>query len=655
MAYILRKRELLNGDTTYMILHACRSASKGGTLVQKQVAKFKLSELAQKEEDPVKFLEEELQRYKDSEKKDNQVNLVLDFDFSNKEVITTKKGVSLIKEKNGSLNLGYLPYLHLYHMLEIDYFINNRRRYTKCEYNLNNLFQHLIYSRCLFPSSKLAFYGLKDCFGSKADYSLYDIYRGMDYFLSWRKDLLLHLNEMMERKYNRESFLLYYDVTNYYFETDENDEDFEDNNTLEEENEAPDFEKVNTKKAELKTESTSLRQKGPSKEHRKTPIVQMGLFMDEKGLPITYELFKGNTIDVETLEPIMEESVIDFKNSTKIVVADKGMMSFDNIAKIRLEKNGYVISQSVKKGGEDIQNWVLEEEGFEYIYDNDGELLYKIKERITPRTVKVTERDDYSFEKTSGKHVSSYNERQICIYSEHYAKRAAMARAESEKKAGKKEGTKSKDSKDSNYGCLKFLKKIGIKDGVEVEFDYFKSEVDKEELLKDAKFDGFYVICTNVVGLPPKAKPMKRDCVYTNDGFLLLNKVVTAQDIYSMYGGLWKIEETFKVSKTKGLQIRPIYHTLNTRIRAHFLICFTSLLIERLLEYSLNWKHSAMALKKSLSSLNGMPINNLNIYSFGYYDEVIDDIGKYLDIELDKNLVKRETIKQMIAKCKKID
>ena len=250
-------------------------------------------------------------------------------------------------------NIGYAALSVLYHQLEIDYFLNNRRRYKKFEANLNSIFKMLLFNRALFPDSKKRAWERRGIFFEDPLYSLEDVYRSLDSFLQWRPALLKHLHARMQSQYGRDTLLLYYDVTNYYFEIDEPDE---------------------------------LRKKGVSKEHRPKPIGQMGLFMDEQGLPVSYNLYQGNANDSTTLPSMLDDTVVGFGMHHLIIVADKGMMSGDNIALIRLMHNGYVISYSVRGADQKFKDYVLDEKGYTEIRDSDGALVSKHKSRYTGRS-----------------------------------------------------------------------------------------------------------------------------------------------------------------------------------------------------------------------------------------------------------------------------
>lgn len=377
----------------------------------------------------------------------------------------------------------------------------------------------------------------------------------------------------------------------------------------------------------------------------------MGLFMDEKGLPITYELFRGNTHDSQTFKEAFDKSIIDFKDSKKIVVADKGMMTYYNVLKIREAQNGYVISQSIKKSDADTQAFALSNEGWEITTDSEGQIIHMIKERTIPRKA-----SSYG-EVDSSKHSGTYNERQVFIWSKKYADKAKEERKAVIEKALNYSGTKSSDYRDSTYGMLKYVKKTPTNKGKAVETDRFIVELDQSAIDEDAKFDGYYLICTNVCG-PESEDKINKDrpsdfAYYRNDGFLVLNHMVSAQEIANIYGGLWRIEETFKVTKTGMLNLRPVFHSKQDRIRAHFMICFISLVLERLLEYSLNWQYSAKSIQSSLSAFNCVRIADSNIYQTFGYDELVDKILKRLRIEQPAQCISQLALRKYFGNTKK--
>ncbi|MCK5735402.1 MAG: IS1634 family transposase, partial [Spirochaetaceae bacterium] len=228
-------------------------------------------------------------------------------------------------------NFGHVAFSVLYHELELNYFINNRRRYTDAKYNHNAIFKMLVYSRLLYPGSKKRSFEKRNMFFEKMDFSLDDVYRSLSFFAKFKDPMLLAMHKRIEKLYGRDTSLVYYDVTNYYFEIDKQDE---------------------------------LRRKGYSKEHRSSPIVQMGLFMDTNGIPLTYGLYPGNMLDKQTLIPMMHKVRKQYDLGRYIVVGDRGMITGDNIRQILLDQCGYVLSYSIRGSDAAFKDYVLDQSGY---------------------------------------------------------------------------------------------------------------------------------------------------------------------------------------------------------------------------------------------------------------------------------------------------
>lgn len=604
MSFYLTSSTSKSGICTYRIIEANR-IPKSDRVKNRSVESMKI-------EDAIKHGYSSLEEYAKfrlnaikAEAKEKEKQSVLKLNFNRPALDVTDEEIErdeIEKRVDRKLNLGHAAYSKMYHSLELDELINNRRRYKKVGYNANVVLQHMLYSRLLWPSSKIDAWKKRARFYGDTDYTKDAVYSCMDLLLEWRDDILLHLDKQIKKKYGRNNILTFYDVTNYYVEKDE-----EDDEVVELEN-------------GLKL--PGLRARGMSKEHRPEPIIQMGLFMDEKGLPISYELYRGNTNDCITFGKSLDRSVIDLKSMKSIFVADKGMMTYPNIVMLRKNKSGYVISQSLRtKSGISLRGFALDNEGWTEMRDSEtGEVCFKIKERIVPRDISTYE--GYQFRQAAlsaeDKKIvkGSYNERQIFIWSKKYSDKTKNERARVLEKAKEYAGTKSGDFKESSYGKLKYTKKIAKDDsGNKLDTKSFEVVLDDEKIAEDEKLDGFYVICTNVVGTDKPDKDKDPNfAYYDDDGFLVLNRSITADDIIEMYGGLWRIEETFKVTKTGMMNTRPIRHSLQSRIRSHFLICFIALVIERLIEYQMGWKYSASAIQKALSEFDYVHLEDSNIY-----------------------------------------
>ena len=282
-------------------------------------------------------------------------------------------------------NFGYVAFSKIYHELRLDTFFNNRQRHSKESYDANTSMKMLVYSRLLAPASKKASYDNRDQFFEKTDYSLDDVYRCLTFLNSHKENLQVWMNDKIKQQYGRDTSLIYYDVTNYYFETDE---------------------------------QTDLLRKGVSKERRPNPIVQMGLFMDNNAIPITYELFAGNTNDCLTYKPNFGRIKKLFDLGRVISVADKGMTTGDNIWYTidTPAKDGYVFSMSIREADKSIKEYVLDEEGYEWLGEE-----YKRKSRLCPRTILVTSNNGKKIKK-------QVDEKQVVFWSKKYATRAKAER-----------------------------------------------------------------------------------------------------------------------------------------------------------------------------------------------------------------------------------
>ena len=253
MDMFLKKDKRPNGRVYLSIVEGYRDPVTRKTKQRKVESLGFLDDLEKKIKDPILHF---TQVAKKMTKEFNEKELPLDFSFSPDETIDC----STVLRKN----LGFAVLSSFYHKLKINDFFINRQRNLNIKYSLNNIFQLLVYSRVLNPSSKKYSFETKDNYFWDFDFAINDVYRALDYFNFYKDDLLLHIHEMVRMVYGRDTSKVYYDVTNYYFEIKEPDD---------------------------------FRKKGVSKEHRPNPIIQMGLLMDNSGLPISYKLFDGNTND----------------------------------------------------------------------------------------------------------------------------------------------------------------------------------------------------------------------------------------------------------------------------------------------------------------------------------------------------------------------
>ena len=392
------------------------------------------------------------------------------------------------------------------------------------------------------------------------------------------------MNDRIKKNYGRDTSLIYYDVTNYYFETDEQND---------------------------------FLHKGISKEHRPNPIIQMGLFMDNRGIPITYELFPGNTNDCLTYRPNFGRIKKQFDLGRVISVADKGMTTGDNIWYTinTPTHDGYVFSMSIRGAEKAIKDYVLKEEGYEWLGTE-----YKRKSRKSPRTILVTS-------VTGKKMKKQVDEKQVVFWSEKYARRAKAERETALAKARDLAQNPGNYTRATSYGAAKYVKKIDYdKETGEILTSSSILDIDEEKIREEEALDGYYMLLTSEME-------------------------ASDDEIIDMYRGLWRIEESFKVTKSE-LEARPVYVWTKEHIEAHFLTCFVALTIARILENKLEQKYSVGRILDSLSKAE-CSLAQQNYYLFDYYDEVLKDIGLIMDIDFGKRIRTLGEIKKILAKTKK--
>lgn len=531
-----------------------------------------LDDLKDQYEDPVAYFKQRAQQLT-QEKKESVTNVKLEIN-------------TLEKLKVGSderKNLGYAVLSQIYHRLHLDQFINNKARHKKFQFNCNTLLKNAVYNRILFPGSKRSDFSHRHLFFENTDYSLEDIYRHLNFLSSLVDDCQKFLNQQVTENFGRDTSLVYYDVTNYYFEIDE---------------------------------PTDLLKKGVSKEKRKNPIVQMGLLMDKDGIPISYHLYPGNTNDCLTYRPFIKQAKMDFDLGRIIVVADKAMNTGDNIWYTLSANNGYVFSQSIRGASQKLKEYVLDEEGYRWL---GKEKNFKIKSRLEPREINVT--------MTSGKKKKKWiDEKQVVFYSEKYASRARYERQKAIDKAQKIIANPGMYSKSTAVGACGYIKNIQFdKETGEIKSLRSQLSIDTKKIEEEAALDGYYMLMTS-------------------------EYQETDENILEMYRGLWRIEESFKITKSD-LEARPVFVRREDRIQAHFLICFISLLIMRLIQKELNYRYSVGRIIENLRRCEGIRFEK-NLYIFTYFSEELASISNHFDIPLDKKYLTQKEIKKILSETK---
>lgn len=565
----LKKDRRPNGRVHLSIVEGYREPVTGKVKQRSIQTLGYLDDLEKEFSDPISHFSELAKKMTLDEK---NKNLPLTFTFNPQDVIDPS--TTLRK------NLGFVVLSYFYHKLEIDKFLINRQRNLKIEFSLNNIFQLLVYSRVLNPCSKKKVFETKDNLFMNLDIGVNDVFRSLDHFNKYKDDLLLHIHEMVRINYSRDAKKVYYDVTNYYFEIKEPDD---------------------------------FRKKGVSKEHRKSPIIQMGLLMDNNGLPITYKLFEGNTNDCETLMPVLDDLKDDYGLGKIIVVADKGMNTGENIAYNIIKKNGYIYSQTIRGGSDEFKKYVLDQQDYS-IDSND----FKIKSRVVSVKINVTN--------TEGK-IKKVDvvQKQVVFYSTDFAKRARHERDKAIEKA-KKLIAKTKNGKLSENGASKYIKSQPLDKKTGELYELSEAHwLDSNKIYEEQKYDGYYAIVTSELNMPN-------------------------EEILDAYRSLWKIEESFKITKTE-LKTRPVHVSTKEHIEAHFLICFVALLLIRLLQMNTDNKYSTRVLVDEMNKITGTYLDK-NYYMLDYYSDIVKEFELLTGNDFSKRFMKLGEIKNIISHVK---
>lgn len=502
-------------------------------------------------------------------------------------------------------NLGYAIAKRIYSLLDINKFFQNKQKHLNIEYNLNSIFSLLTFNRFLFPSSKKKAFDNKDFFFESYDFSLDDLYRSLDFFSRYSELIQQHLHEKVCKIVGRDSKLGYYDVTNYYFEIPYNDEDEYDNNG--------------------NLIKKGFRKKGPSKEHRPDPIVQMGLLMDSNGIPMAFNLFSGNESEKTSLLPIIRRVKKDYDIERIITVADRGLNTSDNTAFLAgtnddksKGNDGYIYGQSVLSADKEFKAWVLNQEGYlrDKERDKNGDtVFFTHKSRVYAKTIQLAN----SQAKRSLK--MNIYQKQMVYYSQKYADKQKKERELVLAKANDLIANPGKYTRATSVGAagyvknLKFVKETGeIPNGIILSLNL-------EKIAEEERYDGYYSIVTS-------------------------EKHLSDLEIRNIYKGLWEIEESFKIIKSE-FRARPVYLKLKEHINAHFLICFVSLLILRVLEYKLDKKYPVHQIRESLIRFSCSHLDE-NYYLFDYRDEILQALETTFNIDLGNKFMNTSTIKKIL-------
>lgn len=586
-------------------LYFYESYYENGRTKQKCIENLgRLDELQKRFDDPVSHFK------KVAEEKNAEQNT------SRKTSVPIDLSSTMSTSEDNLRNVGYAVLKDLYKQLELDKFWKLVLRKTSIQYDLEAVFRLLVFSRILYPGSK------RDTFLNKAAYfedmdgfSLKDTYKALDVFDQYDEQLQKWIYSHSSKICERDMSVSYFDCTNYYFDIGRSDMDtFDDDGR-------PVDGKGNP--AEIK-----YRKRGPEKNHRPDPIVEMGLLMDKNGIPLAFDLFPGNESEKVHMRPVINRVKSQFGSGRVIFVADRGLNTSDNIYFLNGDnkadhnpRDGYVYGQSVRGADAEFKAWVLKGDyKTEKLTDDDGrEVTFTHKSRIHPKTIQVN--TTVPGQKKKRKKSVSIDQKQMAYYSEKYAKKQKhdrdimVARAKDLIKHPKKYDKITAAGSGAYIQNIAFDKSTGeIIEGREL-------VLDEAKIAEEEKYDGYYSIVTSELKM-------------------------SDHEMRETYRGLARIEETFKISKTE-FESRPVFVWTNEHIEGHFATCFTALVLIRLLQSKLGSRYPIGKTIESLRKYNCTQIGT-TLYQFVYYDEILEECGKIFHLELNNRYRTREQIRRLL-------
>lgn len=507
-----------------------------------------------------------------------------------REILIKKSQTQLIdKNKQNSFNCGYFFLEKIYYSLKIEKICEKITDKYQFKYDLNSILSRLIYGRIIFPSSKLAINNLSKKFIEQPNFELQHIYRALE-VISKENDFIqseLYKNSLKISK--RNTGVLYYDCTNYFFEIEE---------------------------------ASGIRQYGPSKEHRPNPITQMGLFMDGDGIPLAFNITAGNTNEQETLTPLEEKILKDFELSKFIICTDAGLASNDNRKFNNKDDRAFITTQSIKKLKKHLKDWALDTKDWSVVGDTTKYDISKLEETDESKKLNYNK----TFYKKRWINENGLEQAFIVTYSlkyKNYQQKIRNAQIERAKKAIQNKNIKIDRCNQNDYKRL--ILKTNVTDDGEVAENKVYT-INYKVIAEEEKYDGFYGVCTNLED--------------------------NVEEIIKVNQRRWEIEESFRIMKSE-FKARPVYLSRDDRIQAHFMTCFIALLIHRLLEKKIEEKYTSEEIINCLREMNLMYVGEEGYIPTYTRTDLTDELHEKYGFRTDYEITTEKKIKKILKDLKK--
>ncbi|MFQ7602625.1 IS1634 family transposase [Faecalimonas umbilicata] len=483
-------------------------------------------------------------------------------------------------------NIGYLFLQKICSELRIDNICRNIRNHHKFSYDFHAILTDLIYARILAPSSKLSSYKYCHSLLEPPKYSLQDLYRALSILAEESDFIQEELYKNSNFIHPRNSRILYYDCTNYYFEIEAED---------------------------------GIKKYGKSKEHRPNPIITMGLFMDADGIPLAFDIFPGNQNEQLTLKPIEKKVIKDFNCSEFIFCSDAGLGGKSNRFLNSFGNRSYVITYSLKKMKKEERELALLPTQFKVPGSNKLIDLRTLDES-DPKVYNTIYYKEYPLV------TGDMDETVIITYSPKYKAYQSKIRNAQIDRAKKmiQSSDKTRKGKGSNDPA-RFIQRTAVtEDGEIAQKNIY--QLDEAKILEESMYDGFYAVVTNLEG--------------------------DIREIININKQRWEIEENFRIMKSE-FEARPVFVRREDRIKAHFLTCFISLLVYRLLEKKLGEEFTCSQILETLRNMNVTLLSKDSGYIPSYKrTKITDKLHSSFGFRTDYECIRKSTMRTIIKETK---
>ena len=574
----IRKTKSKNQEH-YAIIYDVKVNGKRTTKIYENLGNYDNLKLRSKNSDPIEWLN----KYVDSlNKKVKEDSLPA--------IIKLSPNKQIEKNKQIVYNGGYLFLQDIYYKLGLNKICNEITDKHQFKYDLNSILSRLIYGRIIYPSSKLKTLELSKNFLEQPSFELHDVYRSLEVIAKESDFIQSQLYKNSLKFMKRNDTVLYYDCTNYFFEIEE---------------------------------ECGLRQYGKSKENRPNPIIQMGLFLDGDGIPMSFDMFEGNTNEQKTMKPLEEKIIKDFHSSKFVVCTDAGLASNTNRKFNNMSGRSFITVQSIKRLKLYLKQWALDLTSGWKLYGSDK--TYNIS-KLRENEELMKQYYDKTFYKERWINENGLEQRIIVTYSVKYQKYQKKIRENQIQRAQKLiEKNPQKIGKPKQNDPKRFISTISTTSNGEVaEENHYKLNYDV--INEEAKYDGLYAVCTNL-----------EDSV---------------QEIIKINQRRWEIEESFRIMKSE-FKSRPVYLSKDDRIKAHFTTCFLALTIFRYLEKILGEEFTAEKIIDTLRSYNLKDENGLGYSPLYTRNDLIDLLHEKFHFNTAYEITKNQKMKKIFNQTKK--